>query len=57
MKLIPHRLTGRIVGHPEFCPEDVAGNNWRLIDAQLSGECSEGLNKDDWEDEQVSPRP
>src|SRR5271155_2003838 len=28
----------KIVGHPEFRPEDVAGNNWRLIDAQLSGE-------------------
>jgi hypothetical protein len=45
----------KIVGHPEFRPEDVAGNNWRLIDAQLSGECSEGSNKeDDWEDEQVN---
>lgn len=45
----------KIVGHPEFRPEDVAGNNWRLIDAQLSGERSEGSNKeDDWEDEQVN---
>ena len=44
----------KIVGHPEFRPEDVAGNNWWLINAQLSGECSEGLNEDDWEDEQVS---
>jgi Plavaka transposase len=45
----------KIVGHPEFRPEDVAGNNWRLIDAQLSGGHIEGLNKeDDWEDEQVS---
>ena len=43
------------IGHPDFCPEDVAGNNWWLIDARLSGECSEGLNKeDDWEDEQAS---
>jgi len=46
----------KIVGHPEFRPEEVAGNNWRLIDAQLSGERSEGSNKDnDWEDEQVGP--
>jgi hypothetical protein len=45
----------KIVGHPEFRPEDVAGNNWRLIDAQLIGERSEGLNEEDgWEDEQVS---
>ena len=45
----------KIVGHPEFRPEDVAGNNWQLIDGQLSGERSDGLNKeDDWEDEQVS---
>ena len=45
----------KIVGHPEFCPEEVAGNNWRLIDAQLSGERNEGSNEeDDWEDEQVS---
>jgi hypothetical protein len=50
----------KIVGHPEFRPEDVAGNNWRLIDAQLSDERSEGSNKkgsnkeDDWEDEQVN---
>ena len=46
----------KIVGHPEFRPEDVAGNNWRLIDAQLSGERSGGLNKeDDWEDEVSQP--
>jgi hypothetical protein len=46
----------KIVGHPEFRPEDVAGNNWKLIDAQLSGERSESLNtkEDDWEDEQVN---
>jgi hypothetical protein len=44
----------KIVGHPEFRPEDVAGNNWRLIDAQLSGERNEGSNEDDWEDEQVN---
>ena len=27
----------KIVGHPNFRPEDVAGSNWRLIDAQLDG--------------------
>ena len=44
----------KIIGHPEFRPEDVAGNNWQLINAQLSGEHSEGSNEDDWEDEQVN---
>jgi hypothetical protein len=45
----------KIVGHPDFRPEDVAGNNWRLLDAQLSGERGESSNKeDDWEDERVS---
>ena len=40
-----------IVGHPAFHPEDVAGNNWWLIDAQLSGECCEGPNnRDSWVD-------
>ena len=42
----------KIVGHPNFRPEDVAGKNWRHIDAQLSGEQRESLNGgDDWEDE------
>lgn len=45
----------KIVGHPDFRPEDVAGKNWRLIDAQLGGEVGgegcEGVNKDSWEDE------
>ena len=41
-----------IVGHPAFHPEDVAGNNWRLIDAQLSGDRGEGPNNEDsWVDE------
>jgi len=42
-----------IVGHPTFRPEDVAGKNWRRIDAQLSGEqrWSED-GEDGWEDEQ-----
>jgi hypothetical protein len=43
----------KIVGHPDFRPEDVAGKNWRIIDAHLSGERSEGPNDEDgWEDEQ-----
>jgi hypothetical protein len=28
----------KIVGHPEYRPEDVAGLNWQSIDAQLSGD-------------------
>ena len=42
----------KIVGHPDFCPEDVAGQNWRLIGALLSGEPYAGLDEDGWEDEQ-----
>ena len=42
-----------IVGHPAFHPEDVAGNNWRRIDAQLSGDCRESPNYgDSWVDEE-----
>jgi hypothetical protein len=40
----------KIIGHPDFRPEDVARANWRHINAQLSGE---SRNEDDWEDEQV----
>jgi len=40
----------KIIGHPDFHPEDVAGNNWQAIDTQLSGECWAGLNEDSWED-------
>jgi hypothetical protein len=40
----------KIIGHPEFHPEDIAGKNWRAIDAHLSGEHCKGLNEDDWED-------
>jgi len=44
----------KIVGHPDFHPEDVAAKNWRLIDTRLSGE-SKGSNKeDDWEDKDDS---
>jgi Plavaka transposase len=45
----------KIVGHPEFRPEDVAAVNWQSIDAQLSGDWRVG-NLDDegsWEDEPV----
>jgi hypothetical protein len=37
----------QIVGHPSFCPEDVSGKNWRLIDAKLSGEHVGGPNDED----------
>jgi hypothetical protein len=43
----------KIVGHPNFQPEDVSGTNWRLIDAQLSGDRSGNpSNEEDWEDEE-----
>jgi hypothetical protein len=42
----------KIVGHPDFRPEDVASNNWQAIDAHLSGERCEGPSGEDgWEDE------
>ena len=45
----------KIVGHPDFRPEDVAGKNWRAIDAQLGGEYSKVSNiEDGWEDAQES---
>jgi len=43
----------KIVGHPEFRPEDVAGLNWKSIDGQLSGD-RRSDNLDDegsWQDE------
>jgi hypothetical protein len=41
----------KIVGHPDFCLEDIASNNWQAIDAHLSGEHCEGLSGEDgWED-------
>ena len=43
----------KIIGHPEFRPEDIAGKNWRAIDAHLSdGEHCKSFNEDhdDWED-------
>jgi len=45
----------KIVSHPDFHPEDIAGINWWDIDAQLSGEHSEVSNVEDgWEDTQDS---
>jgi hypothetical protein len=45
----------KIVGHPDFRPEDVAGKNWRRIDAQLSGEQRRSSSDGDgWEDEHGS---
>jgi len=48
----------KIVGHPEFRPEFVAGTNWGRIAAQLGGAGSyrsndEGNEDPDWEDERV----
>ena len=45
----------KIVGHPEFRPEDVAGLNWQSIDAQLSGDLRVDSLDDEgsWQDEQV----
>jgi hypothetical protein len=45
----------KIVGHPDFRPEDVAGEKWRAIDAELSEEHSEVSNVEGgWEDAQDS---
>ena len=45
----------KIVGHPDFHPEDIAGINWWNINAQLSGKHSEVSNMEDgWEDTQDS---
>jgi hypothetical protein len=43
----------KIVGHPNFQPEDISGTNWQVIDAQLSGDrlCNPS-NDEDWEDEE-----
>ena len=40
----------KIVGHPDFRPEDVARTNWRHTNVQLG---RSSLGEDDWEDEQV----
>jgi hypothetical protein len=40
----------KIVGHPDFRPEDVARANWRHVNEQLGGE---SRGEDGWEDEQV----
>jgi Plavaka transposase len=49
----------KIVGHPDFRPEDVAGTKWQFIDAQLGGglrddKSDEGDGESGWEDDQVS---
>jgi Plavaka transposase len=45
----------KIIGHPEFRPEDVAGLNWHSIDAQLSGDRPfDSLNGEgSWQDERA----
>jgi hypothetical protein len=45
----------KIVGHPEFRPEDVAGLNWQSIDAHLSGDRRVDSLDDEgsWQDERV----
>ena len=40
----------KIVGHPSFRPEDVAGTQWQLVNGQLSGD---RLYEDGWADEEV----
>lgn len=40
----------KIIGHPEFQPEDIAGTNWSQINRQLDGS-RQSLNEDDWVDE------
>jgi len=51
----------KIIGHPDFRPEDVAGANWQRINAQLvDGERHVGFSdtdcENDWEDELVDRR-
>jgi hypothetical protein len=46
----------KIIGHPSFRPEDVAGTKWQNIDAQLGGDLrggspDEGSGELGWEDE------
>jgi hypothetical protein len=45
----------KIVGHPEFRPEEVAGLNWHSIDAQLSGDWQFDSLDDEgsWQDERA----
>lgn len=48
----------KIVGHPDFRPEDVARVDWRRINVQLGGESrgdgsNDGVSEDGWEDERV----
>lgn len=41
----------KIVGHPDFRPEDVSNVDWRHIDARLGGTLEHELG-DDWEDDE-----
>jgi Plavaka transposase len=45
----------KIVGHPSFRPEDVAGTKWQHIDTQLGGNLLDSGSDggDHWEDERV----
>lgn len=42
----------KIVGHPEFRPEDVSNINWKIIDTHLGGILESRDVDDDWGDEQ-----
>jgi hypothetical protein len=47
----------KIIGHPDYQPQDVAATNWHRIDAQLGGDVQQDRSKgeageDDWEDEE-----
>lgn len=41
----------KVVGHPEFRPEDVSNVNWKLIDTHLGGSPDSEEVGDDWEDD------
>jgi hypothetical protein len=44
----------KIVGHPDFRPEDVARTKWKRINSQLGGDVRDGISDEDgWEDERV----
>lgn len=42
----------KIVGHPDYRPEDVSNVDWKKIDARLGGIPDTRDADDDWEDEQ-----
>lgn len=47
----------KIIGHPDYRPEYVAGKNWKQIDAVLSGDHCKGSDIDGWKDECDDNRP